>query len=47
MKQVFILFLMFFLLGPFSAAAAPAGDSKGLAILFTGSVRGVLDPIHT
>jgi hypothetical protein len=45
-KQIFISFLMFLLLGPFAPAASPAGDGNSVTILYTGSVRGAIDPIH-
>ena len=47
MKSFFISFCLLFLAGVFLLPAAYAGNDRRATILFTGSVRGNLDPIHT
>lgn len=47
MKPMAISLFIFMLLGVFSLPAAFAGEDRRATILFTGAVRGNLDPIHT
>ena len=46
LKGVLILFPVFFLFGTFFTASLFAENSNGVTILYTGSVRGALDPIQ-
>ena len=46
-KSLFISLCLLFLAGAISLPAAFAGNDKGVTILFTGSVRGNVDPLHT
>jgi len=47
MKRFVISLLACFLFGIFFPAASFAGGSKSVTILYTGSVTGNIEPIHT
>ncbi len=44
MKRFFLLFITFVLYGIFSSVASAADGDRTVTILFTGSVKGTLDP---
>ena len=44
MKRFFLLFITVILSGIFSPLAATADGARTVTILFTGSVKGTLDP---
>ena len=46
MKQGFVLFLIVFALCAFCPVTTIAGGSDSLTILYTGSVRGAIEPIR-
>jgi len=44
MKRFFLLFIMVVFYGIFSPLASAADGARTVTILFTGSVKGMLDP---
>lgn len=47
MKPLFFSLSIFILTGVFAVPGVPAAEEKRATILFSGSFRGTLDPVHT